>query len=92
MLTYGSAHTPVYTFFADSLRGRDTIAAFGKQHKRLFARANERLVRQLAAATFANQVVLSLLAFASIKVRVLMYQRIQCVGKWAQQLTYADVC
>jgi hypothetical protein len=52
-----AAHTPVYTFFGDVLRGRETIAAFGSEHKRLFAAANERLVRDLATAQVGNQAV-----------------------------------
>ena len=49
------AHTPVYSFFADLLRGRDTVAAFGEHHQRLFARANESRVRRLARATIGTQ-------------------------------------
>jgi hypothetical protein len=40
----GVAHTPVYTFFGELLRGRATIAAFGAQHKRLFQRSCSQVV------------------------------------------------
>ena len=43
---------------ADVIRGRATIAAFGAEHQRLFAAANERLVRQLAIAKVGKLVEL----------------------------------
>ena len=49
----GVAHSPVYTFFGDMLRGRQVIRAFGVQPN--FLSANEQLVRELSTATVGNQ-------------------------------------
>ena len=51
----GVAHSPVYTFFGDMLRGRHIIRAFGVQ--RQFLAANEKLVHQLSSGTVGNQAV-----------------------------------
>ena len=95
------AHTPVYSFFADLLRGRDTVAAFGEHHQRLFARANESRVRRLARATIGTQSLCELAPHRKVKEQAVRWHVCMrqpaatltraktraMAGKWAQALT-----